>query len=59
MRLESHFLHMLLYSLVVSTFLSVLMRREPGARVRLGLTLWLSMVGGALVLAYLMYPFPR
>jgi hypothetical protein len=28
-------------------------------RLRLGATLWLAMVGGALVLAYVMYPFPR
>lgn len=56
--MRSHFLHMLLYSTLVSTFFAVLVRREPRERVRLGLLLWLAMVGGALALAYLMYPFP-
>jgi hypothetical protein len=56
--MESHLLHMLLYSVIVSTFLAVLTRQDLRSRVRLGLTLWLAMVGGALALAYLMYPFP-
>lgn len=54
----SHLLHLLLYSTLVSIFLAVLVRRTTRERVRLGLTLWLAMVGGALALAYLMYPFP-
>lgn len=57
--MRSHFLHMLLYSVLVSTFLALLMRRDTRSRIRLGLTLWVAMVGGALALAYLMYPFPR
>ena len=50
---------MLLYSAIVATFLAVLVREEVRERLRLGLTLWLAMVGGAMTLAYLMYPFPR
>lgn len=57
--MRSHFLHMLLYSTLVATFFAVMMRRETRQRIRLGLFLWLGMVGGALALAYLMYPFPR
>ncbi len=57
--MQSHFLHMLVYSTLVSAFLALLVRRETRARLRLGLTLWFAMVGGALVLAYAMYPFPR
>jgi hypothetical protein len=49
---------MLLYSTLVSVFLSVLVRHDRRGRLRLGLTLWAAMVGGALVLAYLMFPFP-
>jgi hypothetical protein len=49
---------MLLYSVLVSTFLAVLVRHDSRSRIRLGLTLWTAMVGGALVLAYLMFPFP-
>jgi hypothetical protein len=50
---------MLLYSTLVSTFLACLVRPELRGRLRLGITLWVAMVGGALALAYLMYPFPR
>ncbi len=57
--MKSHFLHMLVYSTLVSSFLALLVRRDVRARLRLGLTLWFAMVGGALVLAYVMYPFPR
>ena len=57
--MKSHLLHMLLYSVLVSTFLAVLIRNDMRSRLRLGLTLWAAMVGGALALAYLMYPFPR
>ena len=56
--MKSHFLHMLLYSTLVSSYFAVLVRNTTRDRLRLGGTLWLSMVGGALVLAYLMYPFP-
>jgi amino acid permease len=55
---RSHFLHMLLYSTLVSTFMGVLVRRSRRDRLRLAAMLWAAMVGGALVLAYLMYPFP-
>jgi hypothetical protein len=57
--MQSHVLHMALYSTLVSTFFAVLARRGARERLKLGLTLWLVMVGGALGLAYLMYPFPR
>ena len=57
--MRSHFLHMVLYSIIVATFLAVLVRHDRRSRIRLGLTLWLAMVGGALVLAYAMYPFPN
>ena len=57
--MQSHLFHMLIYSFVVSTFLAVLSREDNRERVSLGLKLGLAMVGGALLLAYLMYPFPR
>lgn len=57
--MQSHFLHMLLYSTLVSTFFAVMFRDSPRDRVRLGATLWLAMVGGAMLLAFIMYPFPR
>lgn len=56
--MKSHFLHMLLYSGLVSTFFAVLMRQHPRDALRLGIKIWLAMIGAALILAYLMYPFP-
>ena len=56
--MRSHFLHMLLYSTLVSAFFAILVRRTPRGQLRLGGLLWISMVGGALTLAYVMYPFP-
>ena len=57
--MNSHLLQMTLYSTLVSTFFAVLMRRTSREQFRLGAILWLAMVGGALALAYLMFPFPR
>ena len=57
--MNSHLLHMLIYSTLVSLFLAALVRRDTRSRVRLAGSLWLAMVGGALAMAYLMYPFPN
>lgn len=54
----SHFLLMVVYSLLVSVFFAALWRRQRGAQVKLFLQLFLGMVLGALALAWLMYPFP-
>ena len=54
----SHFFLMVLYSLVVSLFFTLLWRRERKEQVRLFLQLFLGMVGGGLLVAWLMYPFP-
>jgi len=53
-----HFLLMVLYALLVSVFFALLWRRDRHARVKLFLQLFVGMVGGALLLAWLMYPFP-
>ena len=49
---------MLFYASIVATFFAVLVRNDVRARLHLGALLWTGMVGGALALAYLMYPFP-
>ena len=54
----SHFLLMVLYAFQVSLFFSILWRRRRGEQVRLFLQIFLAMVGGALIVAWLMYPFP-
>jgi cytochrome bd-type quinol oxidase subunit 2 len=54
----SHFLLMVLYALIVSLFFTLLWRRERREQARLFLQLFLGMVGGGLLVAWLMYPFP-
>ena len=56
--MRSHFLHLLLYSTLVSVFFGLLAHRSPAARARLGALIWCTMVLGALAFAYLMFPFP-
>jgi hypothetical protein len=57
--MKSHLLNMLLYAFIVSAFFSTLFRPDLRSRLRLGVILFLALVGSVLVLAYLMYPFPR
>ncbi|MFQ5525183.1 MAG: hypothetical protein ACE5GX_02875 [Thermoanaerobaculia bacterium] len=54
----NHILLMTLYALVVSAFFAILWRRSNRARLRLFLQLFLGLMGGGLLLAWLMYPFP-
>lgn len=49
---------MVLYSLLVSAFFAVLWRRTRREQAILFLQLFLGMVLGGLVIAWLMYPFP-
>ena len=57
--MRSHFLHLLLYSTLVSAFFLLLSRRGSRESLRFGLILWSAMVFGALAVAFLMLPFPR
>ncbi len=54
----SHFLLMVVYALLVSTFFALLWRRERGERIKLFLQIFLCMVVGGILVAWLMYPFP-
>ena len=54
----SHFFFMVVYALIVSLFFMLLWRKERKERIKLFLQLFLGMVGGGLLVAYLMYPFP-
>lgn len=56
--MQSHFLLLLLFALFVSVIFAVLVRDEPEAQLRFGAMLFGGFVGGALVLGWLMYPFP-
>ena len=54
----SHALLMTVYALLVSWFFALLWRRGRQRQVRLFLQIFLSMVVGGLLFAWLMYPFP-
>jgi cytochrome bd-type quinol oxidase subunit 2 len=54
----SHFLLLVLYAFVVALFFALLWRYEKKERIRLFLQIFIGMVGGALIVAWLMYPFP-
>ena len=54
----SHFLLMVLYALIVSLFFTLLWRRDRREQIRLFLQIFLGMVGGGLLVAWLMYPVP-
>lgn len=54
----SHFLLMVLYAFLLSLFFAVLWRRNRKDQARLFLQLFLGMVVGGLLVAWLMKPFP-
>ena len=54
--MRSHLFHMFLFAGLLAAFFSVLLRHEKRERIKLGLVMWGGLVGGALVLAFLMAP---
>ena len=49
---------MVIYAALVSLFFTVLWRRERKAQIRLFLQIFVGMLGGGLLVAWFMYPFP-
>ena len=56
--MRSHFVLMIVFALCVSSVLAGLLREEPKAQVMLGARMFGSMLAAAIVLGWLMYPFP-
>lgn len=54
----SHFLLMVLYAFLVALFFAFLWRSAPRDRTKLFLQVFLGMVVGGLLVAWLMFPFP-
>ena len=54
----SHLLLLLLYAAGVSAVFAALARDEPHEQLRLALIMTAGFVGTAIVLGWLMYPFP-
>jgi hypothetical protein len=55
---KDHFPLMVLLATLLAAFLALLWREDPRERRRFFTRVWLALVGGALALAWLMYPFP-
>ena len=55
--MTSHFLLLLLFSLLVALVFAVLMRNEPRDQVRFGAMVFGVFVLSAVVIGWLMYPF--
>ncbi len=53
-----HLLLMVWHALLVAVFFAFLWRKERSERIRLFLKTFLIMVGGGLLVGWLMYPFP-
>jgi preprotein translocase subunit SecG len=56
--MTSHFLLMVLFAACVSVVFAVLMRDDPKDQLKLGARMLAGFVGAAVVLSWLMYPFP-
>ena len=56
--MASHFLLMLVFSLCVSTVFAALLRDDTREQVAVGAKMFGAMVAAALILGWLMLPFP-
>lgn len=56
--MANHFLLMNLYALIIAAFFALLWRRQLRDRVKMFLQVYVGLVGGGLLVAWLMYPFP-
>ena len=56
--MTSHFLLMLLFSFFVALVFAVIMKDQPREQVRIGAMVFGGFILSALVLGWLMYPFP-
>jgi heme/copper-type cytochrome/quinol oxidase subunit 4 len=56
--IRSHFLSLLVFAALVSLVFAMLMREDPRARLRFGLTSFAAFVASAIVAGWLMSHFP-
>jgi heme A synthase len=56
--MRSHFLLLLVFSFFVALVFGALLRDDPREQIRFGALMFASLVGAAVVLGWLMYPFP-
>lgn len=56
--MQSHFLLLLLFSFCIALVFAVLLRDDPREQLRFGALMFGSLVAAAVVLGWLMFPFP-
>lgn len=56
--MESHFLLLVLFSFFVSIVFALLMKQDVKEQVRFGGLIFAGFIGAAILLGWLMYPFP-
>jgi hypothetical protein len=56
--LQSHFVLLVIFSLCVSVVFAALMREETPAQAALAARMFAGLVGAAIIIGWLMYPFP-
>lgn len=56
--MTSHFLWLTVFAFLVSVVFAVLMRDEPRDQVRTAALMFAGFLAAALILGWLMYPFP-
>jgi hypothetical protein len=56
--IESHLFLLVIFSLFVSIVFAVLMRDDVHEQIKLGMKMFGGMVVAAIILGWLMYPFP-
>ena len=54
----SHFSLMAIYAAMISVFFAVLWRRQRAGQIRLFLQIFVALMVGGLLVAWLLYPFP-
>jgi len=57
--LRSHIVLMFLYAVATSAFFSLLWRSTKQERIRFFISVFVALFFGGIVLAWLMFPFPR
>lgn len=57
--IQSHFLHLLVFTLLISVFFAFLTKKDLKDRLKVGLILAVTLIVVSLLISYLLYPFPR
>jgi general stress protein CsbA len=57
--IQSHFVHLLVFTILISVFFAFLTKNDWRGRLKIGLILAATLIAASLLISYLLYPFPR